>query len=57
LLRKGIIVEVTPVDRARLQSIILDQNSPQTHVAIADRWDITRATAANSGRVAAGVDP
>jgi transposase len=28
-MRKGIIVEVTPADRARLQSIIRDRNSPQ----------------------------
>ena len=31
-MRKGIIVEVTPADRARLQSIIRDRNSPQKHV-------------------------
>jgi hypothetical protein len=31
-LRKGIIVEVTPADRARLKSIIGDRNSPQKHV-------------------------
>jgi transposase len=31
-MRKGIIVEVTPADRARLQSIIGDRNSPQKHV-------------------------
>jgi len=31
-MRKGITVEVTPWDRARLQSIIRDRNSPQKHV-------------------------
>ena len=31
-MRKGITVEVTPADRARLQSIIQDRNSPQKHV-------------------------
>ena len=31
-MRKGIIIEVTPADRARLQSIIRDRNSPQKHV-------------------------
>jgi hypothetical protein len=31
-MRKGIIVEVTPADRARLASIIRDRNSPQKHV-------------------------
>ena len=31
-MRKGIIVEVTPAVRARLQSIIRDRNSPQKHV-------------------------
>src|SRR6266404_1378448 len=31
-MRKGIIVEVTSADRARLQSIIRDRNSPQKHV-------------------------
>ena len=31
-IRKGIIVEVTSVDRARLQSNIRDRNSPQKHV-------------------------
>jgi transposase len=31
-MREGIIVEVTPADRARLQSIIRDRNSPQKHV-------------------------
>jgi hypothetical protein len=30
-MRKGIIVEVTPAGRARLQSIIRDRNSPQKH--------------------------
>src|SRR5882672_1054987 len=31
-MRKGITIEVTPADRARLQSIIRDRNSPQKHV-------------------------
>ena len=31
-MRKGITIEVTPADRARLQSIIQDRNSPQKHV-------------------------
>src|SRR5215470_6925451 len=31
-MRKGITIEVTPGDRKRLQSIILDRNSPQKHV-------------------------
>ena len=31
-MRKGITVEVTAADRARLQSIIRDRNSPQKHV-------------------------
>ena len=31
-MRKGIIIEVTPADRTRLQSIIRDRNSPQKHV-------------------------
>src|SRR3984893_11728367 len=31
-MRKGIIVEGMPADRARLQSIIRDRNSPQKHV-------------------------
>ena len=31
-MRKGIVIEVTPADRARLQSIIRDRNSPQKHV-------------------------
>jgi hypothetical protein len=31
-MRKGIIIEVTSADRARLQSIIRDRNSPQKHV-------------------------
>jgi hypothetical protein len=31
-MRKGIIIEVTPADQARLQSIIRDRNSPQKHV-------------------------
>src|SRR5271168_658472 len=31
-MRKGITTEVTPADRARLQSIIRDRNSPQKHV-------------------------
>ena len=31
-MRKGITVEITPADRARLQSIIRDRNSPQKHV-------------------------
>ena len=33
-LRKGIIIDVTPADRARLQSIIPDRNSPQKHVSM-----------------------
>ncbi len=31
-MRKGISIEVTPVDRGRLQSIVRDRNSPQKHV-------------------------
>jgi transposase len=31
-MRKGISITVTPADRVRLQSIILDRNSPQKHV-------------------------
>jgi transposase len=31
-MQRGIIVEVTPADRARLQSIIWDRNSPQKQV-------------------------
>src|SRR6516162_8776045 len=31
-MRKGMIVEVSPADRARLQSIIRDRNRPQKHV-------------------------
>jgi transposase len=31
-MRKGTAIEVTPVDRVRLQSIIRDRNSPQKHV-------------------------
>ena len=31
-MRKGIIIDVTPADRGRLQSIIRDRNSPQKHV-------------------------
>ena len=31
-MRKGIVVEVTPADRAGFQSIIRDRNSPQKHV-------------------------
>jgi transposase len=31
-MRKGIAIEVTPADRACLQSIIRDRNSPQKHV-------------------------
>jgi transposase len=31
-MRKGISITVTPADRARLQSIIRDRNSPQKHV-------------------------
>ena len=31
-MRKGIIVEVSPADRARSQSIIRERNSPQKHV-------------------------
>jgi hypothetical protein len=31
-MRKGISVTVTQADRARLQSIIRDRNSPQKHV-------------------------
>jgi transposase len=31
-MRKGITIEVTSADRARLQSIIRDRNSPQKHV-------------------------
>src|SRR5271156_1655532 len=31
-MRQGIIIDVTPADRARLQSIIRDRNSPQKHV-------------------------
>jgi len=31
-MRKGIIIEVTPADQVRLQSIIRDRNSPQKHV-------------------------
>jgi transposase len=31
-MRKGVTVEVTPADRAHLQSIIRDRNSPQKHV-------------------------
>src|SRR6266849_1798154 len=31
-MRKGITIEVTPADRVRLQSIVLDRNSPQKHV-------------------------
>ena len=31
-MRKGITIDVTPADRARLQSIIRDRNSPQKHV-------------------------
>jgi hypothetical protein len=32
VMRKGISITVTPVDRVRLQSIIRDRNSPQKHV-------------------------
>ena len=32
VMRKGISITVTPADRARLQSIIRDRNSPQKHV-------------------------
>ena len=31
-MRKGIYITVTPADRARLQSIVRDRNSPQKHV-------------------------
>jgi hypothetical protein len=31
-MRNGIIIDVTPADRARLQSITRDRNSPQKHV-------------------------
>ena len=31
-MRKGIIIEVSLADQARLQSIIRDRNSPQKHV-------------------------
>src|SRR5271167_1788388 len=31
-MRQGIIIDVTPADRARLPSIIRDRNSPQKHL-------------------------
>ena len=31
-MRKGIIVEVSAADRARLEAVVADRNSPQKHV-------------------------
>ena len=31
-MRTGITVDVTPADRARLEAIVADRNSPQKHV-------------------------
>jgi transposase len=48
-MRKGVNLEVTPVDRTRLQSIIRDRNSPQQHVW---RARIVLLTAAGAGTMA-----
>jgi hypothetical protein len=41
-MRKRIIIEVTPADRARSQSIVRDRNSAQKHV-----WPGFRGMSAN----------
>ncbi len=32
-MRTGIVVEVTTADRARLEALVVDRNSPQKHVS------------------------
>ncbi len=31
-MRTGVVVEVTAADRARLEAVVADRNSPQKHV-------------------------
>src|SRR6187401_3764402 len=47
-MRKGIIVELSTADRARLETIVADRNSPQKHVW---RARIVLLTAAGLGTV------
>jgi len=47
-MRKGVIVDVSATDRALLESIIVDRNSPQKHVW---RARIILSTAAGLGTV------
>ena len=48
-MREGIIVEVSAADRARLEAMVADRNSPQKHVW---RARIVLLTAAGHGTVA-----
>jgi transposase len=48
-MRKGIVVDVNAVDRARLEAIVADRNAPQKHVW---RARIILSTAAGLGTVA-----
>ena len=45
-MRKGITIEVSTADRARLESVVVDRNSPQKHVW---RAGIILATASGFG--------
>src|SRR4051812_10892053 len=46
-MRKGITVEVSAADRARLEAVVADRNSPQKHVLLAK---IDMATAEGLGK-------
>ena len=48
-MRTGIAVELTAADRARLEAVVADRNSPQKHVWLAR---IVLATAEGLGTVA-----
>jgi hypothetical protein len=57
-MRKDVVVEVGAADRARLEAIVADRNSPQKHVSLAriilltaaalGTLEITRRTAAGA---------
>src|SRR5687768_11010107 len=49
-MRQGITVHVSPVDRLRLEAIVADRNSPQTHV-----WRAKVALAAADGHGTAAI--
>lgn len=45
-MRTGIVVEVTAAERARLEAIVADLNSPQKHVcALGSCWQLPTASA------------